>query len=162
MMNIIFKYIGVILLMGIFLFSGCKKLTDININSNESEVTTPQSLLPKIEWEAFRAFRGTDPLYALKMIVRTDGEHAYQIYTWQRGTFNEYQHLRNITKLEEEATKTGAQGYLALAKFFRAYYFYNLTMTFGDIPYTEAAKGESSGIFNPKYDNQKDVFVGIL
>lgn len=159
---ILSKYISVASIAVLLLFVGCKKLTDININSNESEVTHPQSLLPKIEWEAFRTWRGTDPLYALKMIVRTDGEHAYQIYTWQRGTFSQYQHLRNITKMEEEATKIASQGYIALAKFFRAYYFYNLTLTFGDIPYTEAAKGESLGIFNPKYDSQKEVFVGIL
>ena len=33
--------------------------------------------------------------------------------------------------------------YLALAKFIRAYTFYNLTMSVGDIPYSEAGKGES-------------------
>lgn len=162
MKKILFKYSSTMFLMFMIASVGCTKLTNVNINPNESEVTHPQALLPKIEWEAFRTWRGTDPLYALKMIVRTDGEQAYQIYSWQRGSFNQYQHLRDITKMEEEARKIDGIGYLALAKFFRAYYFYNLTLSFGDIPYSEAAMGESANIFNPKYDPQKDVFVGIL
>lgn len=51
--------------------------------------------------------------------------------------------------------------YMALGKFFRAYYFTQLTMTFGDIPYSEAIQGDD-GVFKPIYDQQEDVFLGIL
>ncbi|GHE28632.1 SusD/RagB family nutrient-binding outer membrane lipoprotein [Sphingobacterium griseoflavum] len=140
----------------------CQKLTDINENPNSAASAHPQALLPKIEWDAFRAWRGTAPLYALKMIVQTDGENANQIYNWQRGSFDPYSQLRNVTKMEEEARRIADPGYLALAKFFRAYYFYNLTLTFGDIPYSEALQGEALQVYTPKYDSQKDVFMGIL
>jgi hypothetical protein len=153
------------LLFGLFSLSvmtSCQKLTEVNINPNEATTTHPQALLTKVEWDAFRTWHGTSPLYTLKMIVQTDGENANQIYNWQRGSFEQYGFLRNITKMTEEAEKIGAENYLALAKFFRAYYFYNLTLTFGDIPYSDAAKGESTGVFTPKYDTQKDVLVGVL
>lgn len=140
----------------------CTKLEDINIDPNRASNAHPRALLPKVEWEAFRAWHGTSPLYTLKMIVQTDGENANQIYNWQRGSFDMYEQLRNVVKLQEEAAAINEPGYLALAKFFRAYYFYNLTLTFGDIPYTEALQGESNAIYTPKYDAQKDVFVGIL
>jgi len=143
------------------LFS-CQKLTDINENPNSAASAHPQALLPKVEWDAFRAWRGTSPLYTLKMIVQTDGENANQIYNWQRGSFDPYSQLRNVIKMEEEAVRVADPTYLALAKFFRAYYFYNLTLTFGDIPYSEALQGETSQVYTPKYDSQKDVFVGIL
>lgn len=162
-MKLVFKHIilgfGLLALVSL---QSCEKLTDININPNEASTTHPQALLTKVEWDAFRTWHGTAPLYALKMIVQTDGENANQIYNWQRGSFEQYGHLRNITKMTEEAEKIGASSYIALAKFFRAYYFYNLTLTFGDIPYTESAMGESSALYTPKYDNQKEVFVGIL
>lgn len=162
-MKITFKHIITgALLASATVFSSCQKLTEVNVNPNEAETTHPQALLTNIEWQAFRTWRGTGPLYTLKMIVQTDGENANQIYNWQRGSFEQYSYLRNITKMEEEATKIGADTYTALAKFFRAYYFYNLTLTFGDIPYSEASKGESASIFKPKYDAQKDVFIGIL
>lgn len=35
-------------------------------------------------------------------------------------------------------------------------------MTFGDIPYSDALKGETDKNYTPKYDSQKDVFIGIL
>lgn len=42
----------------------------------------------------------------------------------------------------EEAERVNAPVYTALTKFFRAYYFYELTLRFGDIPYSQALKGE--------------------
>jgi len=62
----------------------------------------------------------------------------------------------------EEATRIHSKAYRALAKVFRAMYFYNLTLTFGDIPYSQALKGEIETIYQPEYDTQKEVFLGIL
>lgn len=145
-----------------FTNSSCRKLSEINTNPNESKTTHPQFLLTKIEWDAFNSFKGTGPLYALKMIVQTDGENANQIYAWQRSDFGAYNNLRNVTKMIEEGERMALPEYVAIGKFIRAYYFYNLTLTFGDIPYSEALKGESAGLLTPKYDSQKDVFLGIL
>ncbi|MDO4225550.1 MAG: SusD/RagB family nutrient-binding outer membrane lipoprotein, partial [Bergeyella zoohelcum] len=57
--------------------------------------------------------------------------------------------------------KTNEQGYIAIAKLYRAILFYNLTLTFGDIPYSEAVRGEEK-ITQPKYDTQETVLAGIL
>lgn len=143
-------------------FTSCRDLTEINDNPNNATTTHPQALLTKVEWDAFRSFRGTGPLYIQKMLVQTDGENAGQIYNWQRGDFNAYSNLRNVTKMIEEAEKINEKTYVALGKFFRAYYFYNMALQFGDIPYSEALRGEESEIFSPKYDSQKDVLKGIL
>lgn len=154
-------YIVVLSLM-VFGITSCRDLAEINNNPNNATTTHPQALLTKVEWDAFRSFRGTGPLYIQKMLVQTDGENAGQIYNWQRGDFSAYSNLRNVTKMVEEAEKINEKTYVALGKFFRAYYFYNLALQFGDIPYSEALRGEQSGIFSPKYDSQKDVFKGIL
>lgn len=153
--------LGAVILLA-FTISSCRKLEDINNNPNESSTTHPQFLLTKIQWEAFNAFKGTSPLYALKMIVQTDGENANQIYAWQRGDFGAYQSMRDVTKMVEEAEKRGLPEYIAIGKFLRSYYFYYLTMTFGDIPYSESLKGEIDKNYTPKYDTQKDVFSGII
>ncbi|WP_223857473.1 SusD/RagB family nutrient-binding outer membrane lipoprotein [Sphingobacterium micropteri] len=151
-----------LVILCVLLVSSCQKLTEINENPNEASTTHPQALLTKVEWETFRTWHGTTPLYILKMIVQTDGENANQLYNWQRGSFEQYQQLRNVTKMMEEAEKINESSYLALGKFFRAYYFYNLTLFFGDIPYSESLQGELSGIYQPQYDSQEDVFRGIL
>ncbi|SDL92926.1 Starch-binding associating with outer membrane [Pedobacter sp. ok626] len=142
----------------------CKKdLVELNTNPNNAKETHPQLLLTKIEWTAFQEFGGTGPLYANKMLVQSDGENLEQYYKWNRSNFDAFNNLRNVVKMDEEATKLKLTSYNALAKFFRAYYFYNLTLTFGDIPYSQALKAENiSPIYTPAYDTQKEVFKGIL
>lgn len=153
-------YISVVILTT--WMTSCKKLTEVNLNPNEASTTHPQALLTKVQWDAFRAWGGTGPLYAVKMLVQTDGINDNQIFNWQRGVFDQYENLRNVVKMQEEAEAIGSVEYDALAKFFRAYYFYTLSLSFGDIPYSEAALGEKESIFEPKYDKQEDVFAGVL
>src|SRR5699024_2589937 len=105
---------------------------------------------------------GRSPLYASRMIVSTSGENSLHYYKWNRSDFGAYSRLRNVTKMIEEAKRVQKPAYVALGKFFRANFFYGLTLTFGDIPYSQALKGETESVYAPEYDRQKDVFVGIL
>lgn len=145
------------------LLTSCKDQDLMNIDPNNARETHPQFQLTKVEWNLFQNFGGTSPLYATRMLVQTDGESEGQYFKWGRGNFAAYSSLRDVTKMTEEAARINENSYIALAKFFRAYYFYNLTLTFGDIPYTQALKGESAeGYKAPGYDSQKSVFLGIL
>lgn len=142
--------------------ASCQDLVEMNVNPNQPTETHPQLLLTSVQWDAFRAYKGGAPLYAIRMIIQTDGENANQLYKWDRGSFSDYGRLRNVTKMMEEGERIGDQTYVALGKFFRAYYFYNLTLTFGDIPYSDGLKGEAEKNYAPAYDDQKTVFEGIL
>lgn len=88
--------------------------------------------------------------------------YANNEYTWTEGR-NHYNTLKNVIKMEEEAKRAGLadiNGYSALGKFFRAYFFYEMTVRMGDLPMSEALKGIDNT--TPKYDSQKVVFVQIL
>ncbi|MDR0699497.1 MAG: SusD/RagB family nutrient-binding outer membrane lipoprotein [Tannerella sp.] len=141
--------------------ASCRDFEEINESPNNPKETHPQLLLTQIEWDVFRSYQGTDPLYANKMLVQTDGENSSQYYKWTRGGFS-FLSMRNVRKMTEEAERINEKSYIALGKFFRAYYFYSMTAQFGDIPYTEALKGESDAVYNPVYDSQKTVFMGII
>lgn len=157
--NILFLLLS--LLLTTFSFSSCKDLESYNDNPNNPSSVNPQYLLTNICKSAF--YRGTGGMYAQKMVIQTDGQNAEQFYKWDRGSFNIYNtNLLQVKKMEEEATRADSKAYLALSKFFRAYYFYNLTMRFGDIPFSEALLGEEKELFNAKYDKQEEVFAGIL
>ena len=147
--------------MAMMSLGACSDLTDTNKNPNDVSETHPQLLLTQIEHTAF-SVEGTGPLYPSRILVQTDGENNGQYYNWNQGNFDDFGELRNVTKMMEEAERIESDAYIALAKFFRAYYFYDLTLTFGDIPYSEALKGEEAEVYQPKYDSQKDVFKGIL
>ena len=77
-------------------------------------------------------------------------------------SFSDIAKLVNATKMVEAAPTEGLKkSYQGLAHFVRVMTFYNATMRVGDIPYSEAIKGEE-GVYFPKYDTQKDVFLGML
>lgn len=88
--------------------------------------------------------------------------YATNEYTWTSGS-NHYNTLKNVIKMEEEAKRAGladVNGYSALGKFFRAFFFYEMTIRMGDLPMTDALKGIENT--TPKYDSQKAVFVQVL
>ena len=75
-----------------------------------------------------------------------------------------YGSLRNILAMEKEVERLGtdeARQFLPIAKFFRAFFYIRMTERLGDIPMSEAVKGEE-GNFTPKYDTQKDVYTNCL
>ncbi|QGY43335.1 SusD/RagB family nutrient-binding outer membrane lipoprotein [Maribellus comscasis] len=145
----------------VLIFSSCSDLEELNINPNNVPETHPQLLLTNIEWNAFQV-EGVDPMFASRMVVQTDGENSNQFYNWTRAGFDDYDQLRNVTKMIEEAERIENTAYIALGKFFRAYYFFRLTLTFGDVPYSDALKGESEEVYTPAYVTQKEIFTGIL
>ena len=81
---------------------------------------------------------------------------------WSGSTSLDYNTLENIVAMENEAAKAsaGVTPYSALAKFFKAYLFVNMSMKLGDIPMSEALKGLATP--KPKYDTQKQVFIQSL
>lgn len=155
------KKIVLVATIAAFIFGACSNLEDLNVNPNNVPETHPQLLLTNIEWNAFQV-AGVSPLFATRMVVQTDGEETNQWYKWTRGSYGPYGRLRDVTKMIEEAERIENTTYLALGKFFRAYYFYNLALNFGDIPYNEALKGETDKNYSPGYDTQEMVFQGIL
>lgn len=85
-----------------------------------------------------------------------------QEYDWTTTSFN-YSNLNNVKQMVAEATRIGLpenNAYSALAKFFNAYYFVDMSMRLGDIPLTDALKGLDNT--TPSYDTQKAVFVQAL
>jgi hypothetical protein len=95
--------------------------------------------------------------------TETTADHDDNRYNaLRRSSFNSIAPLRNVEKMLGFAPAgTYGNSYAALGHFVRAWTFFNITMKMGDIPYSEALKGESD-VFYPPYDKQEDIFAGIL
>jgi hypothetical protein len=81
-------------------------------------------------------------------------------YNWTYGTFR-YLVLNDVNRMELEAEKQGLpeiNAYSVLARFFRAYYYYDMTMLMGDLPLSEAL----ASLETPVYTSQKEIFAWIL
>jgi hypothetical protein len=88
--------------------------------------------------------------------------YGNQEYNWTFTALS-YTTLKNVLKMEEEALRSGLpekNAYAALGKFFRAWFYYRMTMLLGDLPQSEAL--DPSGTQKPAYDTQKQIFLQIL
>lgn len=91
--------------------------------------------------------------------------YGNNIYSWDanNASFDPYLVLKNVVQMEKEAISAGADpvnSYEAVGRFIKAYYFYNLTSMFGDVPLTEAL--QAPAISMPKYTPQEQVFEYVL
>ncbi len=85
-----------------------------------------------------------------------------QEYDWTTTSFN-YNQLKNVNQMIVEAKRVGLadnNAYSALGKFFKAYYYVDMSMKLGDVPMTDALKSLDNTM--PKYDTQKAIFKQAL
>lgn len=154
MKNILISFVFVPLLFG------CNKFEDYQSDPNRTTTATPGLILTNLQVETFNAI-SLEASLASRYLVNINLVSEYQYYGWNQGSYYGYQLLRQVLKLEEEAMKKEDQNYIAIAKFFKAYLFEQITRQFGDVPYSSALKGEE-GEYRPAYDSQEDIYVDIL
>ena len=148
-----------LLLLTAFLIPSCD-FEEFQVDPNRTVEATPGLVLTDLIVNSFNVV-DVSPMLASRMMVYTDGLDLSQYYGWSRSGFGAYTWLAQAKKMIEEAERVQQPNYTALSKFFRAYHAYNLTMTFGDIPYSQAIGG-FEGEFQPAYDMQENVFTAIL
>ena len=152
------KYL-LFIFLGLIALQACD-FEEFQDDPNRTVEATPGLVLTNLIAGSFNIV-DVSPMLASRMLVYTDGLDLNQYYGWTRSGFGPYNQLRQVVKLIEEAERVEQPNYIAIGKFFRAYHYYNLTMTFGDVPYTQALRGFDES-FQPAYDAQEDIFIGIL
>ncbi len=162
------KAIG-LLLSGMFLISGCTdNFDEINTNPDKPMVATSAWLATDMittvtSKTAMRTTGFKQPYNLAKYVLWTELQADLQYNILGRSNFTDkLTTLRNVEPMIGYATTPELKNsYTALGHFLRAWQFFQLSMRVGDIPYSEAIQG-NKGIIKPKYDTQKDVFLGIL
>ncbi|MFP9115944.1 SusD/RagB family nutrient-binding outer membrane lipoprotein [Flavobacterium sp. RHBU_3] len=160
------KIVGAI--AGMLMFTGCSNFEDINTNPNTPTQVSASLLCTNIILSVNK-YQGADakayisdnalPKY---VAYANEGQLGTQYNFISNASFGSMTILPDIDKMLEAAQGSPSEdSYKGVAHFIRAYTFYLLTMKMGDIPYSEANQG-SIGNFKPKYDGQKEVFIGIL
>jgi hypothetical protein len=157
------KQIGILIFALVTIASSCTKTFDnYAVNANQPTSVPAYLLLRQIE-NSLMIFPGGDEDKFGQYTLSTYTYYGTNSY-WTGGATLQYDVLRNIAAMEKEAAKGSTTAtvtpYSALAKFFRAYVFYNMTMKVGDLPMTEAMQGLTNP--TPKYDTQKQIFIQVL
>ena len=168
-----------LLVMGGFLLSSCnKQIQEKEVDPNNPTTVPPYLVLGTILTD----ISGTGSQGALAAtgssegVDSWDGGHRWNqyhcsnydyydnnIYAWTNGNFDPYLVMKNVIQMEKEAISRGTapvNPYEAIGRFVRAYYYYNLTSMFGDVPQIEALQGANNP--SPAYTSQELVFKYAL
>ncbi len=157
---------GLIIIMGLLM--GCNKFSDINTNPDTTTQVSASMLctgvilnITKFNGKDAKAYIAEDAL-SKYIGYANEGQMGEQYNLIGSGSFGPMTILPNIDQMLIYAKGSVMESsYQGVAKFAKAFMFYNLTMEMGDVPYSEASKG-ADGLYRPNYDSQKDIFKGIL
>jgi hypothetical protein len=151
-------------------FSCTKNFEDINTDPNRIDRISPGTLLNPIIYEmaAFNTLRADDFTNDLMQVMipfpsAAGGIHRYDVgeatgnSTWNTS----YRWLINIREMKNAAIAQQDLTYEAIALTLNAWVYSNLTDAFGDVPMTEASRGDE-GIFRPRFDKQSDIYPKLI
>ncbi len=146
------------LILAALSMAACQNYEELQIDPNRPTTAPPAQIFTGIQVDLFRS--GYEPwseTYRLgQFYAITFDYYGNQDYNWGASDLA-YGTLRNVLRMEQEAQRLSNDSpYPALAKFFKAYFFVNMTRRMGDIPMTQALEGDEN--FTPSYDTQKEVY----
>lgn len=138
---------------------------DINTNPNQPEAVTSNLLLTNVLIESVRemdelAWERGNVIAQQVAKIQFTGRDRYDWGPEDSPWFLFYNLLRdvnNIVNNEEEENS-----YVAVALILKSWMYQVLTDSYGDIPYAEATQGKVEGNYTPAFDQQEDIYAGIL
>jgi len=168
--QIIAKKLLVLLMIGAVVLAGCKKFLDVNKNPNNPDTASPTLLLPTVQAAVGQLVGNSFQLYG----------NIWAQYWTQNPTSSQYRSLEqyNVTnsnfdrpwliayrnalqnaQLIINSNTANSEHVKGMAYIMKAYTYQLVTDAFGDVPLTEALKGNEFG--NPHYDTQQLVYDSI-
>lgn len=162
------------------LFPSCGDFDDLNVDpTRPGEAYT--SMLFTFSARYVRSFTMNSYSYDPWMMLRTgylaeakNNQYGAFTTTTSFSTSTYYtaviKNMNTIIEMnEDESTKDETnvlefgdnENQIAAAKTLRAFFFMMLTDILGPLPYSEAFKGESDDIWEPKFDSQEEIYAGL-
>ncbi|MBN8666867.1 MAG: SusD/RagB family nutrient-binding outer membrane lipoprotein [Chitinophagales bacterium] len=147
---------------------GCTKdFEEVNTNLNNPIDVTPDLLLSGIIRSTMN--QQVSEAWGIGNIVV---QHHAKIqfvnedrYGWneQNGIWNNvYGNYRNLQNILTKVGGDESNPYYGVSLILKSWMFSLATDAYGDIPYSEAGKAKTEGLYQPVYDKQEDIYTGIL
>ena len=158
-------------ILTLVIVSGCKDLTELNINPNGSDETTinPNLIMPTVLTETAKIYvdLGFHDIAGVVQHTQKDAWFSgHNDYEWlgNQSWNNYYDVLRNNALLMKRAEEEELVFHQGVALVMKSYVFGLIADLWGDAPYTQALKAEEGGVENllPAYDRQETIYKGII
>lgn len=143
------------------LSSGCtSSFDDLNTNPDATTKVNSSMLATGIILNMVKSSSYWKNEFLAKRMFWGEQMDDIQYNRFGRSDFSGIQSLISAQKMMELSTDIYKDAYTGLFYFMKGWYFWRATMETGDIPYSEAL--DIDNFPYPKYDEQKDVFKGVL
>ena len=157
------KKIYILILAGVT-FGSCNKFDeDINTNTNLPSQASAAQLLGNAMLSLPGLSSSPQGEFMAQYLAETQYVGASQypdgstsFYGWYQGPLMNIETVLTSSKLSIMPTANQ----LAVAKILKAYYFWNITDRWGDVPFSQSLKGE--GDFTPVYDSQEAIYNALF
>lgn len=150
------------------LAAGCTKdFSDVNTDTNVPTSVTPDLLLSGVQRNMMndqvgQAWGIGNIVVQYHAKIQFVNEDRY-LWNEQNGVWNSvYGNYRNLQNIFDQVGTDNRNSYNGVALVLKSWMFSLVTDAYGDVPYTEAGKAKSEGVYTPKYDRQEDIYKGLL
>ncbi len=149
--------------------TACGDLTSINTNPNGPVDVPPPSILPSVIQVLVGNVNGVNSLnirggglwvqYYSEIQYRD--EDKYIVRSGTSGGWGMYNSaLEDIQRMILKGQATSTPNWTAVGRILRSYAFSVMTDAMGDLPYSQALKGDT--VLAPVYDTQQQIYTGML
>jgi len=165
-------YTAIALLVCFSLTIGCKKFLDVNENPNNPDQATPTLLLPTVEASIGQIVGNSFQVYGnfwaqywtqnpSASQYRTIEQYRVTNTAFDRPWITIYRNaLQNAQLIINDQSTPNSERTKGIAYILKAYTFQLATDAFGDIPLSEALRGNE--ITSPRFESQKVVYDSIF
>ena len=173
MKNIFFKS-TLVLAMAMMLVSSCTRdFQEINTDPNSTPNALPQQLLAPglVQTMTYLQLRNrnfnnelmqvtVDMSDAEGRVFRYDYRSNWSDYLYN-GLYSELTNFKDIHRIASQPVNYN-ESYQAISLILQSWVYSILTDTYGDIPYFQSNLARDSGIFEPRFDRQRDIYLDIF
>ena len=165
-----FRKIFTVLVLSSLIIGCTKDFEEVNTDPNKIEKISPGTLLNPIIYEvtSFNTERAEAFTFDIMQVQIpypsvAGGIHRYDVSEAAgNSTWNTYYRwLNNIKEMRAAAVAAQDPNYEAIALTLNAWVYSNLTDAFGDVPMSEAVKGDE-GMYTPVFDTQQQIYTTLL
>lgn len=162
------KRLLIFILLAAVLWMGCTKdFAETNTNRNNPTDVTPDLLLSGIIKGLMD--RQVNEAWGIGNIVVQ--HHAkIQFVNEDRYGWNEkndiwntvYSNQRNLENIFTQVNGDESNPYFGVSLILKSWMFSLATDAYGDVPYSQAGKAKTEGVYQPVYDKQEDIYNGMI
>lgn len=142
-----------------------KKFQEINTSVDFVSAPNLDYMLPNIELTMLDNTYYCMGDFAAAFVMHVTNRKTFEAITTPGGYHGyhfEWTYPNPFRNVVDFIERSGADperiNYKSIGRIIRAYLAHQLTDLYGDVPYSEAAKGYSDQVYTPKYDKQQDIY----